>query len=143
MLNVGTGKFYSNQELYFQTIFQNKCFKLVYLKRFGLELNNKKTQWKNISFVSSYLSLRLIHDMILPFSNNCDKKLIPLLENFGKIMAVPSISMYLLNHKSEILFEKNFEVILKDYGSSKLTYVCRKEVVSLRKISWKKNFNEI
>ena len=27
--------------------------------------------------------------MILPFSNNCDKKLVPLLENFGKCITVP------------------------------------------------------
>ena len=55
---------------------------------------------KNMLFVNSYLSLRLIHDMILPFSNSYDKKLIPLLENFGKCIAVPSILMYLLNHKN-------------------------------------------
>ena len=41
-----------------------------------------------------------MHDMILPFSNNHDKKLIPLLENFGKCIAVPSTLMYLLNHKN-------------------------------------------
>ena len=53
---------------------------------------------EKILFVNSYLSLRLIEDMILPFSNNCDRKLIPLLEDFGKCITVPSILMYLLNH---------------------------------------------
>ena len=38
--------------------------------------------------------------MILSFSNNCNKKLIPLSENFGKFITVPSILMYLLNHKN-------------------------------------------
>ena len=51
-------------------------------------------------FVNLYLSLRLIHDMILPFSNNCDKKLIPLLKNFGKCIIAPSILTYLLNQKN-------------------------------------------
>ena len=33
------------------------------------------------------------------FWNNCDEKLIPLLENFRKYITAPSILMYLLNHK--------------------------------------------
>ena len=41
-----------------------------------------------------------------------------------------------------MVFEKKFQVILKGFGSTYLTYVCRKEVVSLRKISWKKDLNE-
>ena len=55
---------------------------------------------KNMSFVNSYLSLGLIHDVILPFSNNCDIELTSLLENLGKCIAVPSIFIYLLNHKN-------------------------------------------
>ena len=38
--------------------------------------------------------------MILSFSNNCDKKLIPLLENFGKYIAVPSTLTDLLHQKN-------------------------------------------
>ena len=41
---------------------------------------------KNMLFVNSYLSLRLIPDMILPFSNNCDKELIPLLEILENVL---------------------------------------------------------
>ena len=36
LLNVVTTKFYSNEELYFQIIFQNKCLNLVYLQCFRL-----------------------------------------------------------------------------------------------------------
>ena len=55
---------------------------------------------KKHAIYQSYLSLRLAHDMTLPFSNNCNKKLKSLLENFGKFIAVPLISWYLLNHKN-------------------------------------------
>ena len=81
--------------------------------------------------------------MILPFLNNCDKKLITLLENFGKCITVPSILMYLLNHKN---WDNIWEEVSGDperLWLQLLTYVCRKEVVSLRKISWKKDLNEI
>ena len=54
---------------------------------------------KNMSFVNSYLSLGLTHDVILPFSNNCDIELTSL-ENLGKCIAVPSIFIYLLNRKN-------------------------------------------
>ena len=37
------------------------------------------------SFVNPYLSLILTHDMILPFFNSCNLKLISLLENLGKL----------------------------------------------------------
>ena len=39
LLNVVTGKFYSNQEMYFQKIFRNKCLKLVYLQYLKLKSN--------------------------------------------------------------------------------------------------------
>ena len=53
--------------------------------------------------------------MILQFSNNCNKQLIPLLESFGKFITVPSILIYLLNHnfKEDFLKEK-FELNLKE-----------------------------
>ena len=38
--------------------------------------------------------------MIIPFSDNCVKKFIHLLENFGKCITVPSTLMDLLNHKN-------------------------------------------
>ena len=80
--------------------------------------------------------------MILSFSNNCDKKLIPLLENFRKCITVPSVLEYLLNHKNwdNVLEEVN--VILIGFGSRYLTYVCRKKEVPIRKISWKKDLNK-
>ena len=58
----------------------------------------------------------------------------PLLENVGKCITVPSILIDLTT-KTEIIFEKTFLVILKGFGSSNLIYVCRKEVISLRKFS--------
>ena len=54
--------------------------------------------WKKL-FICQFI-LRLTHDMILPFSNNCDKELVLLFENYGKCITAPSILMYLLNNKS-------------------------------------------
>ena len=67
LLNTVIGKFYSNLELYFETALRNRC-----------SIQNRQVN----SFVNLYLSFRLTHGIILSFSNNCDKKLIFLLDDF-------------------------------------------------------------
>ena len=56
---------------------------------------------KKTSFLNSYSSLRLTHNMILPFSNNCDKKLIFLSRNFSKYVTASSVLMQLLYYKKK------------------------------------------
>ena len=79
--------------------------------------------------------------MILPFSSNGDKKLMSLLENFGKCIAVFSTLMYWLNHK-------NLDNIWDVSGDAERTWlqlinVHREVTISLRKIYSKKDSNEI
>ena len=44
-------------------------------------------------FDTPFQNSRYGHDMILPFSNNCDEKLIFLLENFSECTTASSILM--------------------------------------------------